>query len=410
MNAITPIRDRTAAYEGNGLDVSVIPSRDSVRDPKASWSSFLGAETPERPAEPAPKKPAKKRTTKARKPSAARLSPYKPPELPHAVALSRVFGRAPLCLNVAGAELAVRFAPGDAWAGLSGIQDITQLQWTLGAEAGTLDLPTATLRHLAASIEPTPSAPLDAATCCFLAELALAPQLEALEALAGSALRLEASSGQALGPLVPVALRGTFGDAPFGARLGLPVGMLHLLGDVVNRLPVELAGTCDVPVALAVRIGTTRLEWSLFASAVPGDALLLRETPNQDYAVVVAGERYAAPARLHGAQAVLDAPLRRADDIGLGKWTMSQIPLADSVEPPRAAMDDMEVTLVFELGRRPATLAELRGLAAGHVLEIGRNLSGPVSILANGQRIGEGELVKAGGALAVRILKAGAHG
>ena len=80
------------------------------------------------------------------------------------------------------------------------------------------------------------------------------------------------------------------------------------------------------------------------------------------------------------------------------------------VEAPETTMDDLQVTLVFELGRRPATLAELRDLAAGHVIEVGKALSSPVAILANGQRIGTGELVKAGDALAVRILRLAARG
>ena len=83
---------------------------------------------------------------------------------------------------------------------------------------------------------------------------------------------------------------------------------------------------------------------------------------------------------------------------------------AEGVEPPDAAMDDLQVSLVFELGRRPATLAELCGLAAGQVLDVGRDLSGPVDILANGRRIGEGELVRVGDALAVRILRLAARG
>ena len=335
---------------------------------------------------------------------------FVPPEAPHAAALSRLFGRAPVRFDAAGVAVTVRFAPG----GPDQEGERTRFRWSLGDAAGTLDIPASAASRLVASVEPAPLGPLDAAVRCLLIELALSPQIEALEAFTGRSFRLDPAP-DASGPLVEARLQGTFGDAPLGARLGLPAAALDLLGGLADRLPRERFATVDAPVVLAVRAGTARLGAALLATAVPGDALLLREAPAGDRVVLVAGERYAAPARLDGARVTLEAPLRRAAGIGLEAWTMPDTTLAagedaGGVGPADAAMDDVQVTLVFELGRRAATLAELRGLAAGHVIELGRDLSGPVDILANGRRIGRGELVRVGGALAVHILGLAGHG
>ena len=74
------------------------------------------------------------------------------------------------------------------------------------------------------------------------------------------------------------------------------------------------------------------------------------------------------------------------------------------------AADDIPVTLVFEAGRRELTLGELRRLAPGAVLDLGRGASEPIDIRANGRRIGSGELVEIDGALAVRVLRIFANG
>lgn len=68
-------------------------------------------------------------------------------------------------------------------------------------------------------------------------------------------------------------------------------------------------------------------------------------------------------------------------------------------------LDAIPIRLAFEIGRAEMSLAELGAIDEGHVFPLGRDpLSGPVDILANGRRIGQGELVEVGGTLAVRVL------
>lgn len=78
-------------------------------------------------------------------------------------------------------------------------------------------------------------------------------------------------------------------------------------------------------------------------------------------------------------------------------------PIEDDV-----AIDDLAVTLSFELGSLNVTLAELRALVPGTVLPVAGALPPQVWIRAGGQRIGAGELVELDGQLGVEVRRIGA--
>jgi type III secretion protein Q len=71
-----------------------------------------------------------------------------------------------------------------------------------------------------------------------------------------------------------------------------------------------------------------------------------------------------------------------------------------------AALDAIPVRLSFELGRIEVAVDELRAMGPGHVLALPRDpAGGAVDILANGRRVGAGEIVTVGDALGVRVLR-----
>ena len=55
------------------------------------------------------------------------------------------------------------------------------------------------------------------------------------------------------------------------------------------------------------------------------------------------------------------------------------------------------------LDRQPATCGELRSLAAGYSFDLGKDLRAPVDILANGRKIGSGELIQIDERIGVRV-------
>lgn len=67
-------------------------------------------------------------------------------------------------------------------------------------------------------------------------------------------------------------------------------------------------------------------------------------------------------------------------------------------------LDQLPVRMIFDLGERMITLAEIRSLAPGYVIELGRDIRRAVTIRVNGRKIGEGELVDIDGYIGVSLL------
>ena len=85
--------------------------------------------------------------------------------------------------------------------------------------------------------------------------------------------------------------------------------------------------------------------------------------------------------------------------------------LGDLVKTSPEEMDvselapDVPIKLVAVLGKKRMTLNELLKMKKGEVVDLNRPPSEIVDLMANGQMVGQGELVEIDGKLGVRILK-----
>jgi type III secretion system YscQ/HrcQ family protein len=70
-------------------------------------------------------------------------------------------------------------------------------------------------------------------------------------------------------------------------------------------------------------------------------------------------------------------------------------------------VDDVELTLVAELGRITVTVEEAAALAPGQVLGLGRALESGVTLTVEGRRVARGQLVDIDGEIGIRILDLG---
>ena len=68
-----------------------------------------------------------------------------------------------------------------------------------------------------------------------------------------------------------------------------------------------------------------------------------------------------------------------------------------------AAIDQVPIRLVFELGRLDLPLTEVRQLGPGYVLALAKPSESAVDIVANGRKIGHGSLMKIGDSVGVRV-------
>lgn len=327
----------------------------------------------------------------------AAVRPFHAPELGHPVALSALLGHAPMRFDVERRAVEAALAPP-----LGQVEASTSVCWTAGACAGELILPTRIIREVLRSVEPSLRELPASAVAALLLELALAGPLGHLEAALGETVRLVDVKQAVPAPdQLRIGLDCAYDGEPFIGCLLLPHDAVPVLQRLVRQRRTGLAA--EPPLMLAIRLGLARLDLTTLRSLTPGDAVLI-ERPAEGLAAVVVGERRVALGRLAGTKLTLEASPQPAGAIGLEDWTMANDSFG-GIDPEDASLDELQITLVFELGRKTATLAEVRGLAKGHVIELGPLAEQQVSVLANGRRIGQGELVQVGEAMAVRLTR-----
>jgi hypothetical protein len=78
--------------------------------------------------------------------------------------------------------------------------------------------------------------------------------------------------------------------------------------------------------------------------------------------------------------------------------------VANGYVPRPMATADAQLELTVQLGTTRLTLRQLADLSPGAIVPLGRPLSGPFDVRAQGRLIGQGELVDVDGELGVRIV------
>lgn len=342
------------------------------------------------------------------------IAVFDPPALPYSGAVASLFGRHAVSFTAAG-------TPGRAWLRAprttrkqSKRDPGHRLSFRVDGVDGTLAVPASLADTLLRAAEPAPLGLHDPSTAALLLEFALADALDVLEAVAGGAVEFLAfgpDTGMPPDAGIKVGVEGELGDAAFAATLTLnPTLFERMRALVTMKLPPERPVPAP-PVLLGIRVGIAQLPVSTVESLAAGDAVIPDVLLAAHGALLVFGERFAARARLDGKRLVLDnapAPITAE----WREWIVSSDQADEGGDPaaivPReAGLDELQVILVFELGRRTLPMAEVVGLAAGHVIELGPVEGAAVSVLANGARLGRGEMVRVGDTLAVRLTQLG---
>ena len=339
---------------------------------------------------------------------------FQPRPLPYPAGLSPLVSRSQFAFDVEGIPVQGRLTAPAA----DGPYPTTVLRWRLGSAAADLALPGWFTARVLRAIEPGLNGEIDGMTASLLIEMALAEPLARLEAACGESLELidekrpAAAPGLADENDIVLGIAGLFDGEPFAGAVRAPMQAMEALQRLATPLPAA-AVPVEPPIAIAVRLGLARLEARLLRSLEPGDAIVL-EQPLDAAVVIVAGERLTATGRLDGAGVILDTRLQPATRTAMEIWLMTEnaapdAPRPDSVAPQETPLHDLQVTLVFELARQAAALRDVQSLAPGHVIELGLLAERHVSVLANGAKIGEGEIVRVGDATAVRLTRLAAR-
>jgi type III secretion protein Q len=173
----------------------------------------------------------------------------------------------------------------------------------------------------------------------------------------------------------------------------------------VLRVPIP-----ELKTEIAFRCGHTMISLTEFSELEVGCGISLDDTTLSFQKIVaVVAERFVQSCNWQTIKPVLDGPLLREVDPTTLYYTANALvndqPKNAAQGGPTASVGEVPVHLVFELGRTEIAVADLETLQAGYIFDLGKPLSQSVDILANGHRVGTGELVRLGESIGVRVSR-----
>ncbi len=314
--------------------------------------------------------------------------------------------RRPLHSRIGDKPLSVR-TQGLVWQQKPSTVPMLDCVWRVGAETIVLSLSQRLVEALVATVQSGLALPSEP-TASLVLELALDPLLAQLEGQTQLNLQL-VGLGEALTVAPYLELDLVFGPVDGKGRLflfspldGLVPPAFRALGELIRQLPLQPREVPqELPAIVAGVVGTLCAPAALVRKACIGDALLPDISPFGRGQIVLSVGQLWAGADIEGDNLILRGPFRPRSH-PMEHVDMTTQPESRQ-ERSEADLDDIEIMLVFECGRWPMSLGELRRAGEGHVFELGRPIDGPVDILANGRRIGRGDIVRVGDELGIRL-------
>lgn len=184
--------------------------------------------------------------------------------------------------------------------------------------------------------------------------------------------------------------------------LSLDLPGMNCLAGILKELDQppswDRIGHLHIPVGFIM--GRARLHLSSEINDLEGDDIVMlngaasQSSPELSVQVDLAGNPFWL-ARLVDNRLVVEARLEHA----------MENRAKDEVQKNARATDlkDIELELVFEIGRMSMPLAEVRRIGQGYVFDLASGFPNPISIFISGRLIGSGELVRIDNRLGVRL-------
>ena len=251
-----------------------------------------------------------------------------------------------------------------------------------------------------------------------LLELLLTPLLTDLEALLGGKVTLTNPSDAA--PLCHIALEWCSDNITVPLRIGVPGTSLGLtLLEKLRTLPITASLPDEIPIEIGVEAGRMRMTLSELAALTLGDVLLpddypaaqgrlaLNLAPMNDDIFQVRCELSGTTVTVAGFAALSqEESMAENAQEPLQNGTPGIEEKASTVQngAQRDIINQLEVTLSFELERRLMTVREIGELAPGYTFALGCDSTAPVTLRVNGKALGKGRLVDMNGILGVQII------
>jgi type III secretion protein Q len=158
---------------------------------------------------------------------------------------------------------------------------------------------------------------------------------------------------------------------------------------------------------VSLRVGWTEITLEDLEAIGEGDGIILDsdELSRQKMMAVVA-EHFAQSVEIRARELVLEGPLLFRPQDNTRKFFMADENNEQSSRnrPMESDIQGLPIRLIFELGRVDVPLSELENMNTGYVFDLARQPTRAVDILANGRKIGNGEVVRIGESLGIRVV------
>lgn len=188
---------------------------------------------------------------------------------------------------------------------------------------------------------------------------------------------------------------------------------LGFLANALRDWPVQASRVerwSYLPVPIHLSAGWSTLSLAAIRRLAIHDVILLDEClvgGEEDLILIRFGGRFGIRGKLAGSTITvidwLDEIMDETDEFD--DFDDESAPLrADAEGADGGDLDRIPIRMSFDLGERLMTLSELRTLAPGYVIELGRDIRRAVTIRVNGRKIGEGELVDIDGYIGLSLL------
>ena len=250
-----------------------------------------------------------------------------------------------------------------------------------------------------------------------LLELLLTPLLTDLEALLGGTITLSEPSKVA--PLCHIALEWHSDGINVPLRIGVPgAGPVLTLLEKLRVLPTAGAVPDEIPMEIGVEAGCMRIALEELAELAVGDVLLPDDYPAAQGWLTLNLEpinnAFQLRCELLGTTVKVAGFVASSQEEFMTDMTENaqEVLPQDAAETTENApviqgtppdVNQLEVTLTFELERRLMTVREIGELAPGYTFALGCDGTAPVTLRVNGKALGTGRLVDMNGVLGVQI-------
>jgi type III secretion protein Q len=161
----------------------------------------------------------------------------------------------------------------------------------------------------------------------------------------------------------------------------------------------------DAVATVSFRLGTCNLAIDRLVALRPGDGIVIEHANStRSGCVVVVGERLVQRAEAVAQGYRLSGHLLPIEQSILNPFS-NEPAMSQAQLPEDDHLRDVQVRVVFELGRIEVPIGEIETLTEGYVFETGRRTDEAVDIVIGGKIVGKGDLVLVGETLAVRVLR-----